>query len=45
MFSSLFADIDGDEDVEKNITDFTEDETMVEVLTILVVLVICYAVF
>jgi len=35
MFSSLFADIDGDEDVEKNNPDFTE-----EVLTTLFVLVI-----
>lgn len=34
MFFSLFADIGGDEDVEKNIADFTEDETMVEVLLV-----------
>lgn len=35
MLTSLCADIDGDEDVEKTITDFTE-----EVLTTLFVLVI-----
>lgn len=34
MLSSLFSDIEGDEDVEKNITGFPEDETMLEVLTI-----------
>ena len=39
MVSSLFSDIEGDEDVEKNITEFAEDETMVELLTTLVVYV------
>lgn len=39
MVSSLFSDIEGDGDVEKNITEFAEDETMVELLTTLVVYV------
>lgn len=43
MFSFLFSDIDGDENDEKNITDFTEDETMVELLTTLFALVIAIA--